>query len=181
MLEVMTIDAQHDAAVHRDEPAVAVVGEALIVRAARQTLHARIVEAEVENGVHHSGHREFGTRTHRHQQWIFGVAEFATHLLFQRGDVCGDFFVEPLRPTAAHVVAAGVGGDGEAVRHGQLEHRHHLGEVRALAAEQVFHAHRGLAVLVVKRVDIRHTFGQAYERASCSAVPRCARSTMTSA
>ena len=46
----------------------------------------------------------------------------------------------PVGPAAVHVGPARVGGDREARRHRQLEHRGHLGQVGALAAEQVLHA-----------------------------------------
>ena len=68
----------------------------------------------------------------------------------------GDLVVEPVRPAAVHVRPAGVGGDREPGRHRQPEHAGHLGEVGALAAEQVLLLHRGAAVLVVEGVDVRH-------------------------
>ena len=61
MLEVCTVDTEHDASVHRDESTVGVVGETLVVGHGRQTLHTLIVQTEVEDRVHHAGHRELGT------------------------------------------------------------------------------------------------------------------------
>jgi hypothetical protein len=44
VLEVLAVDAQHDAAVHGDEAAVAVVREALVVGDVGEALHALVVE-----------------------------------------------------------------------------------------------------------------------------------------
>ena len=154
VLEPRAVDVEHDAAVHRDEAAVRVVGEALVVGARGQALDALVVEPEVEDGVHHPGHRELGARAHADEQRIGGIAEAAAHRLLQLGDVGGDLVVEAGRPAAVHVGAAGVGGDGEARRHRQLEHARHLGEVGALAAEEVLVLHRRATVLVVEGVDV---------------------------
>ena len=42
---------------------------------------------------------------------------------------------------------------------GSSQHRRHLGQVGALAAEEVLHLHRGLAVGVVEVEDVRHRGG----------------------
>ena len=90
-----------------------------------------------------------------------GSPSFLPIVLLDLADGLGDLVVERRRPAAVEVGAAGVGGDGEPRRHRQLEHRGHLGEVGALAAEQVLHLHRGLAVLVVEAEDEGHE-GRAY-------------------
>ena len=82
MIEQRAIDIEHDAAVHRDEAAIAVVREAFVVRDLGETLDAVVVETKVEDSVHHPGHRELGTRAHRNQQRIACVAQPATHRLF---------------------------------------------------------------------------------------------------
>ena len=109
VVEGVALDAEHDAAVHRDEPAVGVVGEALVAGALGQALDAVVVEAEVEDGVHHPGHGELGPRPHAHEQRVVRVAELAAHLLLEPEDVPGDLLVEPVGPAAVHVGAAGVG------------------------------------------------------------------------
>ena len=119
VVEARGIEVEHDPRVHGDEPAVRVVREALVVGGFREALHAPVVEAEVEDGVHHPRHRELGPRTHAHQQRVGRVAQASLHLPLEVADVAGDLVVEPLRPPRPHVVAAGVGGDGEARRHRQ--------------------------------------------------------------
>ena len=155
-LEEMTVDPQHDAPVHGDEPSITVVGESLVVRRRSKTDDAPVVEPEVEHRVHHSRHRELRTGPNGHQQRIGSVTESTSHPCLQRGDVPRNLAVERSRPPASHVIATRVGGDREAVWNRQLEHRGHLRQIRALATEQVLHAHRRLAVLVVEVEHVRH-------------------------
>ncbi len=159
VLEEGAVDAEHDPAVHRDEPAVRVVGEALVTGRRGEALHALVVEPEVEDGVHHPGHRELGAGAHADEQRVGGIAEVAAHLLLQLGDLGGDLPVELLRPAAGQVGAAGVGGDREPARHRQAQHAGHLGEVGTLAAEEVLHLHGRAAVLVIEGVDVGHGAG----------------------
>jgi hypothetical protein len=113
VLERLAVDAEHDAAVHGDEAAVRVVGEALVARRVGEALDALVVEAEVEDGVHHAGHRELGARANADEQRVVRVAELATHRLLELEDVLGDLLVESVGPAAVHVVAARIGRDGE--------------------------------------------------------------------
>ena len=75
LLEVLLRDLGHDVAEHLDEAPVRVVGEARVAGAGGQALHADVVQAEVEDGVHHPGHRELGAAAHRDQQGVLRVAE----------------------------------------------------------------------------------------------------------
>ena len=97
-----------------------------------------------------------------------GIAEAAAHLRLELGDLGGDLVVEAGRPARLHVGPAGVGGDREARRHRQLQHAGHLGQVGALAAEEVLVLHRRAAVLVVEGVDVGRSGGRhgarVYER-----------------
>ena len=58
-------EAEDDIGVHLDEAAIAVPGEARVARHGSQALDRRIVEAEVEDGVHHSRHRHARARCGR--------------------------------------------------------------------------------------------------------------------
>ena len=102
-VELLTGHAQHDAAVHGHEPAVGVEGEPLVVGLAGQALHRLVVEAEVEDGVHHAGHRELGPGPDRHQQGVVGVADPLAHGLLQATLGPGDLGGQALRPAALHV------------------------------------------------------------------------------
>ena len=56
ILEHAMIDTEDHIAVHLDEAAIAVIGEARIARQGREAFNSLVVEAEVENGIHHAGH-----------------------------------------------------------------------------------------------------------------------------
>ena len=71
----LAVDVEHDAPVHRDEPAVRVVREPLVVGLLGEPSTESSLRPEVEDGVHHPGHRELGARAHAHEQRIAGVAE----------------------------------------------------------------------------------------------------------
>ena len=75
-LEMMMADAEHHIGIHGDEAPVAVLREAPVAGFFRKCIHRDIVEAEIEHGVHHAGHRGARAGAHRNQQRILGVAEF---------------------------------------------------------------------------------------------------------
>ena len=68
VLEGVLRDLEDDRAEHLDEAAVAVVGEAAVAGPRLQALDGLVVEAEVQDGVHHARHRELRARAHRHEQ-----------------------------------------------------------------------------------------------------------------
>ena len=80
------LHAEDDVAVHLDEAAVAVPREARVAGLGRQRLDGLVVEAEVEDRVHHAGHRVAGAGADRHQQRVLQVAELLAGLLLERGD-----------------------------------------------------------------------------------------------
>ncbi len=79
MLELVLVDVQHDVAVHLDEAAVRVLGKAAVAGLALQALDRVVVHAQVQDRVHHAGHRELRARAHRDQQRIVGVAQLLAH------------------------------------------------------------------------------------------------------
>ena len=154
MLEQRPIDTLHNAAVHLDESAVRVVGEALVVGLSGQAFDALVVQAEVEDGVHHAGHRELGPRAHRNEKRIGRIAEALAHLLFDLGHLRRDLIIETDRPSTGHVGATSVGRNREAGRDGQPQNARHLREVGALPTQKVLEEHGRLLVLVVEGVRV---------------------------
>jgi hypothetical protein len=151
------VDAEHDSAEHGHEPPVGVEGEALVVGLSGQALHRLVVEAEVQDGVHHPRHRELGAGPHAHQERVAGVARSAAHGLLDHAELGGDLVVEPVRPTIGlEVRPTGVGRDGEARGHRQAEHRHHLGQARPLSPEQILEVLRRGLVRMIEGVGEGH-------------------------
>jgi hypothetical protein len=64
-LEAMRLDALDDLAEHLDEAPVRVEREALVAGRRREPVDALAREAQVEDRVHHPGHRDRGARPHR--------------------------------------------------------------------------------------------------------------------
>ena len=56
VIELLRRDVEHDPAEHRDEPAVRIPREALVLREPGESLAALVVEAEIEDGIHHPRH-----------------------------------------------------------------------------------------------------------------------------
>ena len=143
VLEQVGIDAEHDVGEHLDESAVGVPREAVVARLGDEALDGLVVEAEVQDGVHHAGHGERGAGAHRDQKRIARVSEPLAHAALEVGLGRGDLVENPLGPHVAgtRVLDARLAGDSETRRHGQPD-AGHLGKVRALAAQDVIHARR---------------------------------------
>ena len=138
LLLVFGAQAQHHVAVHLHEAAVHVVGEAGVAGALDETGRDAVVDAQVQDGVHHSRHGDPGPGAHREQERVGGVAETAAHGLLHRGHGGVDLPLQLGGVLAAVVVVPGadLGADGEPGGHGQLQ-AGHLRQVGALAAEEL--------------------------------------------
>ena len=139
LLEAVAVDAVDDLAVHLDQPPVRVVARSARLPVARASPSAAVVvEAEVEDRVHHPGHRDRRARAHRDEQRVARVAEALAGPLLEARDVLARSRRRARRAARSRcqVGAAGVGRDREAGRDGDAELRH-LGEADALAAEQL--------------------------------------------
>ena len=154
VLEVMMLEAEHHVGIHRDEAAVAVIGEAAVARLGRQRLDGHVVEAEVEHGVHHARHRGPAAGAHRHQQRILGVAKPLAGQLADMGERGLDLSLQLRR--VGLVVGVEIGADGgrqrEAWRHRQPEIGH-FRQIGALAAEQVAQRRVALGLAVAEGID----------------------------
>ena len=139
-LEQALRDHHDDVGEHLHEAAVAVICEAGVVGLLGQTLDSLVVQAEVQDGVHHAGHGLTCAGTDGDQQRVLVVAEGLAGDLLEALDVLEDVSGDLVVDLAAIcvVLGAGLGGDGEALRH-----RHtgcsHLSQTSALAAQNVLH------------------------------------------
>ena len=151
LLEIFFADFHNDVRIHLDEAAIAVVCPTGVAGFGGERLHDFLVEAEVEDGVHHARHGSARTRTNGDEQRVFLVAEFFAADLFHLVDVVHDLGLDLGIDLAAVLIIlrAGLGGDGEALRNGKTDVGH-FREVRALTAEQLAH----LRVALRKEVAI---------------------------
>ena len=95
-LEQLPVDPVDDLAEHLDQAPVRVVGEARVAGPRREALGGVVVQAEVEDRVHHPGHRDRGARTHRHEERVVVRAERPPGALLEAADVLGDLLLEAL-------------------------------------------------------------------------------------
>ena len=142
-LEQALGDAHDDVSKHLHKAAIAIVGKARVAGLLGQTLNRLVVQAEVEDGVHHAGHGLARAGAHGNQQGVFHIAELLAGDLLKTLDVRKDVRLDlRIDLTAIRVVLrAGFRRDREALRHRHTG-RGHLREAGALAAENV--SHRGL-------------------------------------
>ncbi len=130
VLEQLGVNAQHHVGEHLDEPAVGVPCEAGVARLLDEAADRLVVEAEVEDGVHHAWHGERGPGAHGDEQRVGGVAQALTHALLQvaRGDL--DLLERRVIPhhawhgergPGAHGDEQRVGGVAQALTHALLQ------------------------------------------------------------
>ena len=134
----------HHFGVYLDEAAIGVPRRSPVAHHRAQPLDDFVVDAQIEDGVHHAGHGNAGAGAHRHQQRIGGRAKLVADGLFQFGDALADGPGQPLgqRIPTGQIVAADLRGDNEPRRHRQSQ-LCHLAQIASLAAKKV--CHRGVA------------------------------------
>ena len=124
---------QHDAAKHLNEATIGIIGKARVLAETGQCFDAFVVEAEIQNRIHHARHGKLRTRAHADQQWILPFTQLLPLQILQamqRGIHLAINFRGSLALT--HVLAARLGLNREAGRHRQSRIRH-LGQTSALA------------------------------------------------
>src|SRR5262249_17260692 len=140
------------------EAPVAVVGEALVPRAGGQPLDRRVVEAEVEDRLHHAGHRHARARADGHQQRPGRVAQDEAGVLLELREPRLHLLPQPLGELAAAAIVGGprLRGDRETRRNRDPEIRH-LRQLAALAAEQIAPQRGAFRANTAEGVDVfRH-------------------------
>ena len=75
LLERLLAQIEHHVAVHLHEAAVGVIGESRVRRAGHEPLNRVIVEPEVQDRLHHAGHRNGRAGAHGDEQRVSVVAE----------------------------------------------------------------------------------------------------------
>ena len=172
LLEAMPVDTGHHAPVHLDEPAVGVECEARVAGRRRQTLDGDVVQAEVQDRVHHPGHRDRRAGADGDEQWALRVSEAAVCALLERRDALLDLAIEALGHPAvrSHVRAAGVRRDREPGRNRDPE-LGHLRKADALATEELAPA-PGILVEVEDVAHLREESTRTSGRAGTRMVTR---------
>ena len=94
---------------------------------------------DVQNGIHHAGHRFASTRTARQQQWVFGIAVLFTHAGFGSSDGFFDLRLQFwwILTFVGVVVSADFGGDCKSGWYWKADAAH-FRQVGSFTAEQLF-------------------------------------------
>ena len=149
-------DLEHDVRVHLQEPPVAVVREALVLRDASQRLHRPVVEPQVQDRVHHPGHRDGAARAHGYEKRVVRASELLARDALEMLDRVGDLLLHAIRHVVRdQVMPADFGRDGEPGRHADAQSRH-LGQVGALATEEALHPPVAVGLALGKKVNVFH-------------------------
>ena len=137
VLEGLALDAEHGLAEHLDQAPVGVPGEPVAAGLLGQAVDRLVGEPDVQDRLHHPGHRELGPGPHADQQRVARVAEPPAHGLLQLGQVLADLGVQAVGDRALlQVLAARLGGDDEPGRNRQAKIGH-LSQVGPFAAQQI--------------------------------------------
>src|SRR5688572_10423317 len=101
-LEVVTRDAEHDVAVHLKKTAIRVIREASVAALLREALHREIVQPQIEDRLHHSGHGHRRARSHGDEQGIVRLAELLPRASLELLEIPGNLIAERrwIRPIA---------------------------------------------------------------------------------
>ena len=134
VFELLLFNVENHIAKHLNQAAVGVISEAGIIAASGQRFDCLIVEAQVENGVHHAGHGELGAGADRDEEGIFALAEFLPLQLLKPLQGSVHLNIDLGADGAAHVFAAGFSLDGEP-RGNRQTGICHFGQAGTLAAQ----------------------------------------------
>ena len=142
-LKLLLGDLHDDVGEHLDETAIRIVNKTLkfgVGIALDQAGGNLVVQAEVEDGVHHAGHGSARARTDRNEKGLVGIAELLAVDLFDLGQIFVDLGLNFGGNLSSVLIipGAGLGGHRESLRNRHAE-LYHLGQVRALAAQQLPH------------------------------------------
>ena len=152
---VHRLQSEHDIAVHLHKAAVRIVHEAFVLCLSDKTGNRLVVETEIENSVHHTGHRCTCAGAYRNEQRIFGVAKFRTHCFFNLSKRCKNFLLQRLRILLLVLVicSADFRRDRKTRRNRQSD-INHFGKIGSFAAEKIFHLRFAFSFTAAEEINI---------------------------
>ena len=155
------LDAHDDISVHLEKTAVAIVGKPFVATAFGKGAYGFIIQAKIENGIHHSWHRVAGARADGEKERIDWIAEFFAHGVL---DFCDGFVDLPFQGRGIGIlvfveVGADVGTDGESCGYGETDPGH-FGKVGPFATQEGLHLTIAICFSAAKGVDVLHGFAK---------------------
>ncbi len=129
-----------DVGEHLDESSVRIIGKPWIAGLLCKAHNRNIVESEVQDGIHHAGHRDRSAGTHRDKQRVILIAELLAAHAFEPGKCVKNLLLclaVDFLPLVV-IIRAGFRGNRKSRRNRHSEIRH-LRKVCTLAAEKIAH------------------------------------------
>ena len=125
---------------HLNETAVGIACETRVIGQLGNCFADLVVHAEVKDGIHHAGHGCARTRTNGYEQRALGIAESLAGGLFELIEVLQNLILNIRINSLAVLIitGAGLGGDGETLRHRHAQSGH-FSQIGTLAAKQLTH------------------------------------------
>ena len=146
----------HHVPEHRREALAAVPRELLAAGRAGQPGRRRVRQAQVQDRVHHPGHRDRSAGPNADQERRPRPAERLIHQPLDPGHVLAELGVQAVGPAMRQVFGTGRGRDRERRWHGQAEVAGHDGQVGGLAAQEPLDLGEGKARALIAIVDVAH-------------------------
>ena len=137
LLKLSCFHSENDVGIHLDKASVGIPSKVRVTGPASQMLDDVVIDAEIEDGVHHSRHRNGGPRSNGKKERCLTIPKPSARRRLQTTDRFIDLVPEIGRHiTGFYDRTANVGRNREALWHRQTE-LSHLGESGAFAAEEV--------------------------------------------
>ncbi len=144
----------HDVGIHHEQPSIGVIDEPFVAAALPdQARDGPAGQADVQDRLHHAGHRLAGARTHGDQQRVGRIPELLAHHLLDLLHGLRDLLLDACRvlPLVLIEVDADIGRNRETGRHGHAQSGH-LRQVRPFAPEQILHPRVALTLAASEKV-----------------------------
>ena len=136
----LRLNTHDNVSVHLDEAAVAIPCETLVARLLGQGDDSSVIQAKIQNCVHHARHRLACTGANGEEERVGLAAKLLALFLFDLLDGSLYFGFESLGVIALVLTEVGTNfrGDSESGRHRQPDGGH-LSKVRTLTSEEILH------------------------------------------
>ena len=140
LLEVLLADFHNDIGVHLDKSPIAVPCPTGISGFLCDNIYNVLIQTQVQDRVHHTGHGSSCSGTNGNQQRILQIAEFLSGNLFHLADVLVDLLLNLLVDLSAVLIVLSTCfcGNGKSLRHRKTK-AGHLCQVCTLAAKKLSH------------------------------------------
>ena len=142
---------------HHDKSSVGVICKSRISGFSCQPFYRNIIQTQIQNSIHHPGHRRSCARTNGYQQRIFRISQFLASNFFQFSQCCFNLcnhFICQLFP-AFVILGTGFRRNREPLGNGQTQNCH-FRQIRTFSAQQVPHGSVAFAEHV--HILFAHTF-----------------------